>query len=311
MIRLSTIQNCFFCPLNLNLFHISQCSKALAYVITGIAVAALGLLAASIQQYPLCIGLGIIAAGFIVKGINKYSIKVSKSVKKVSVVDKVSAVVTIPASEKMIGKVVGKTSVIDKLDQMPHDVTITERAHGEHNDQVIFYAYIDESGKSKEVGSMALEWLRIKENGKYGSKNRGSIDYDCIHPNQYYGGRKTLGGENLSKVYINEMYSTSKQKYSGVGTALFQIAIEHAYRLGCEGRLELDAAWNSHGFHYKQGMRCSYSKNDQKIVEELTDAKAAERESNTKELGSISMYMPQDGIQMWKKKIMEHPILFN
>jgi hypothetical protein len=256
---------------------------------------ALGLLVASFQQYPLSIGFGVVGLGLIAKWIREYPKKVEQ------------VVATIPETEKMVGKIVGKATVLGKLDQIPHDVTITQDT-GWYDDEPIFYAYTDENSKTKKIGYMQLVWFRQKEDGKYGSKNYGQLP-DSFDPNIYYGSVRLEEGKNLSKICIKDMRSLYKDKYQGVGTVLYQVAIEHGRKFGCEGRLILEAAWNSHGFHYKLGSRSRYPKQNEKIAEELDKAKAEGREPNTKELGSIWMYMPQEAIQTWKKKIEEHPIL--
>lgn len=307
MIRSPSIQNCHVDQPKINLFHSHPYVKPLVYIITGVAVASLGILAASIQQYPLGLALGVIGLGLIAKGINEYGKVKPKQIKLIDKTDenKNSLKAKAAETEKKVEKVVGKATVFGKLDQAPHDITITE-TYLDYDDQALFTAYIEKNGKKTKVGDISVVWLRLKEDGKYGSKN--FIDCtDGFGLNQYYW--KHGEEKNKSKILIPLMKSNAKENYRGIGTALFQVAIEHGYRLGCEGRTVLDAAWNSHGFHYKQGMR-SWPEMNQKIVEELEKAKAENREPDTRKLTSVPMHMPQEGMQMWKKKIAEHPILF-
>lgn len=268
------------------------------FLISSIVMVALGFLGASLLQYPLSIGFDAIGRGLIAKWI-KNTPRKNEQVEQV--------VATIPETEKMVGKIVGKTTVLGKQDRIPHDVTITQNI-GWHDDESTFYAYTNENGKTELIGYIQLVWFRQMENGVYGSKNYGQLN-DSFNPHIYYGSVRLEEGKNLSKICINDMRSIQKDKYQGVGTALYQVAIEHGRKHGCEGRLILDAAWNSHGFHYKLGSRSPYTEQNEKIAEELEKAKAEEREPNTKELGSVWMYMPQEAIQTWKKKIEEHPIL--
>jgi hypothetical protein len=227
----------------------------------------------------------------------------------------------LPRDPEMIGKIAGKALVIGTRDNITHDVTITE-IESDDQSSATFNAYIEENGKQKCVGGTSLYWLTIKEDGKYGKYGSAPAFNFETQNKRFYGthlnGQEIIrDGERLSKIYMETIDSLSNDKYKGIGTVLYQASIEYSIRKGCEGRLQLDAAWNSPGFHYKQGMRAEHTAiavrynldYNQLIAEELSKAKAEGREPNTNGLNG-EMYMPEEGIRMWKKKIADHPILF-
>lgn len=82
--------------------------------------------------------------------------------------------------------------------------------------------------------------------------------------------------------------------------------MEYGYAKGSEGRLILDACWDSHGFYYKLGMRTTNPQTDAKIVKRLEEFAGKERPFY--DFGSHIMYMPEEGRALWKEKIAAKPI---
>lgn len=170
--------------------------------------------------------------------------------------------------------------------------------------QEFFEAYIE----NEKIGMMEVTWLRVLPNQKYGSElfSEG-IEFG---PLAGYGFEKTAS--KLNKVFIRNMQSHKNQEYRGVGNALMQVAIEFGLQKNCDGRVIIDASWNSHGFWYKQGMRSVKNKTiDETIAKELEAAKIEDRAPNTEDLGSVYMYLPSEKIAAWIEKIKKDPILFN
>ena len=60
-------------------------------------------------------------------------------------------------------------------------------------------------------------------------------------------------------VYINYMCSNyrreDRKNYTGIGTAILEYALHTSFMNGLEGHVELNAAWKSDGFHFKNGFR--------------------------------------------------------
>jgi len=105
-------------------------------------------------------------------------------------------------------------------------------------------------------------------------------------------------------VFIENMYSES---FKGGGTLLHQAIAKRSKDLGYKGRVMLDAAWNSHLFHYKSGFRPA-NKSQLEELEELAQ-RAAEKGKRirTDYLGSMTLFLtPRKAAKLMatKKTIM-------
>jgi hypothetical protein len=212
----------------------------------------------------------------------------------------------------------GSTTVLNMHDKTPVTILITRRAV---DDKISFLAY--RSGISKPVGFLLLRLPKPEP--------VESAGWDLPYP-------------RLHGIWEDLIHSLDKEHLKGVGTALTQVAIEEAFRHGFDGRVELDACGNSHGFHYSQGFRVVEDLSTQRTpanasyVNDIRDSlgkkmeelrAAAEKENradnyikvafakakevktnpNTESPSGILMYLPSHAIHRWKKIIGQNPIL--
>ncbi len=140
------------------------------------------------------------------------------------------------------------------------------------------------------------------------------------------------------KVFVWGFQSYQNDTYSGIGSALFQVAIEYGFRKKCKGRLCLDALPSSQGFYFKQGLRsaddpvrclqaldpANIERDDQTegpldprnltdcaIEQEVSIASREGRKPNTTHLPQTRMFLPQEAIDRWALRILPQPILFS
>ncbi len=178
------------------------------------------------------------------------------------------------------------------------DLQITIKTTYSYYGQVIFEAMKD----SNSLGYLQTEWVRTSNEGNLFSEVRRCIpSFSSLSD---YGDEACLGEAPPSKIYVAYMKTVSaKQCYRGIGSALMQAAMEYSYFRGCEGRILLDAAWSSHGFYYKLGMRTSSCDPDiDKAIEERIESGA------TDDFGSHYMYLQRAAREEWKTKILKEPI---
>ncbi|MBA3237282.1 MAG: GNAT family N-acetyltransferase [Parachlamydiaceae bacterium] len=202
------------------------------------------------------------------------------------------------------GKIVGEGKIIKSDDQSEQKIVITKL---KEKGEVIFTAYLKCADVIK-LGDMTISHLRILKNGEYGDERRSITPDDTISFWRRYG--REVQFARADRIFVHLMKAGQNNQYKGIGTNLIQTAIEYGFRNNCEGRLQLDACWNSHGFYYKMGLRSHLRSNDQEIAMELENAQNENRKSNTEELGSVYMYLPSAEIPNWSRKIKENPVLY-
>jgi len=197
---------------------------------------------------------------------------------------------------------VGKTTITNRSNGKLVDAIVTKQTNSYGHET--YKIFVD----GQEVGSAKIKLLETVAD----FESEGIIKSS---PKAVYGTGKDLP-KFQSKVYVDLMEAHGNGAYHGIGTKLHQIAIERSNELGFGGRVELDAAWNSHGFHYNTGFRPmgkSFIGNAQETALEIESILAAAKENNhmpdTKGLGGIEMYLPEDQIAAWNQRIAENPIL--
>ncbi len=217
-------------------------------------------------------------------------------------------IATAPNLRNLVGE--GTVYHSENKEHRPLYITQENVQNGTH----IFSAYVSHADGYQWAGEMKVDWLRTLPTGDFGCEDR---------PNEYgactrYGKKGT--DLHVSKVFIDTMNSFERETLKGVGTALMQVAVEHSMNLGCAGRIILVAAWNSHGFWYKKGMRALSNKtiectdgvirtDDERVILELEAAKSEHRKPKTKELNVILLYLPSSKISRWQDIIAASPIL--
>lgn len=192
----------------------------------------------------------------------------------------------------------GEAIVYTKEDRLPVHITI--RLANESDGIKKFTAYANCDGVTTPLGHANIEWLRSLPNGNFGNEIMGNItDTSDLYD---YGQEKTC--EKVSKIFVE--YIESSHKYLGEGKALMQAIMEYSYMKGCEGRVMLDANWDSHGFYYGLGMRTDDVEIDAKIKDIYLKYKKTHQ---LQEFTHVYMYLYQDAVQTWKTQINTNPVL--
>lgn len=163
----------------------------------------------------------------------------------------------------------------------------------------------DDTSEEKIIGDMIIEWIRLNKAGELASENHSKISPSS----RLYKYENPEDNGKSSKIYIEEIQNRLKTLFKGVGSVLMQVAMEKAHLKNCEGRILLEACWNSHSFYYKLGFRSGDKEKNQAIADEIKDAKEKGRPINTTDLGSMMMYHPRAAIKEWMVKIAQAPLL--
>lgn len=200
-------------------------------------------------------------------------------------------------SEALNKQFAGSATVYTKDENLPVKISLTLTNVGQFGiKQFSSFSNINEEHKS--LGYIKFQWVRVLDNGAFGSNNSEFYDVHDSH----YGIEKV--SKKANRIYVN--YIKSSGEYRGEGKALMQTVMEYSYTKGCEGRVALHAAWNSHGFYYGLGMRSEDPQTDAFIAKKYEDYKAG---LGVEEHPILRLYMYQDSIETWKTKINANPIL--
>lgn len=114
---------------------------------------------------------------------------------------------------------------------------------------------------------------------------------------------------NPIKGEVTNLKSYKHKTYLGIGKKLMQVAIERAFRK--EKDLTLNAAYNSHGFYNKIGLKAKDKYSNKILKRECSLAEIEGRVPNTGQYFSyaVPMYLSDKGKQAWRKIIQATPIL--
>ena len=153
-----------------------------------------------------------------------------------------------------------------------------------------FYRLLSSAGN--ELADMKV-YCTTREGLKYGTK----IDEPITNGYLYIADMRTKGG-------VSDNAQKTKREYSGLGTTLVKMAVKRSIEKGLEGRIRLEAAWNSHGFHHKNGFKVSEDstivsaeKIEREIEELIEKADRGGKIPDTRNIGSINMYLPKEKIK--------------
>lgn len=211
---------------------------------------------------------------------------------------------------KLEWKEVGQTTIVSRKDNTPIPIYIMKKTS--KNMGTTYYKAVlkhEDVANHKFLGELDLYKMRWLDSNKFGYENRENMPDYCIWA--YY--RKSSSEKlefQISKIVVSLINASKNKDYKGIGTALMQVAIEKSFNHQYEGRVLLDACWNSHGFYNKIGLKSfTNPRADKAIEEELERAKIEKREPNTEFLGSVTMYLPVEKTEEWKNKIKSAPIL--
>lgn len=172
--------------------------------------------------------------------------------------------------------------------------------------RITFTAYDDKT----TLGYVSFEYIRW-----YSTVNKyGSYNIKRVREGNYlysYGPHTSRIGL-VNKIYIEKIRSYTKGQ--GVGSILMQAVMEYSYKLGGQGRVQLDAVLNSHVFFYQLGMRVqggNYKMMNRALLTKLQIYKLMGLTTGRVDLGAHAMYMPASGLRKMGAKIKEHPLLLS
>jgi hypothetical protein len=161
----------------------------------------------------------------------------------------------------------------------------------------IINAYLNGTDGRKELGKICITHYRAHQTGEYMSQYEKVLGHTPDETHYRYGEE-----EKVHKIFVRLLDSPQNKAYKGVGTALMQAAMEYGYSKKCEGRVDLEAAYSSHRFYFKLGMRSYEETKNQAIAECIAS------DTKTNHLLNFLMYMKAEGRAAWKQRIKEHPI---
>lgn len=126
-------------------------------------------------------------------------------------------------------------------------------------------------------------------------------------------GKIPVGRVSLSDlpngVFVEFIENFNPNLYKGLTETAYQIQVEHCLNRGLSDfEILSNASLNSHAIHYLKGKRFVSSEINQKVEDIIKSTPKGEL-YNTKFLGSIQMYMPQELIKKYINQIKNFPLL--
>lgn len=196
---------------------------------------------------------------------------------------------------------------------------LTEQEAIIHRTEGIFSRY-DTEEPEEDIGVTApIKWqpfFKRVRSIRVHHKNRKRINnHSIIHVYQheennflYFTGYKELSSAFVSRlsaaklmlsvgkkaIHINAI--NNHEETHRLGSAFIQIAIEYSFKVGYEGRVNLNSTRQSGLFYFKLG----FAPEEQNIFPELQEQKNVD---------GGDMYLPPESIEIWKKKIENNPLL--
>ncbi len=115
--------------------------------------------------------------------------------------------------------------------------------------------------------------------------------------------------DTMRGVHVEYIENMNPQLYSGFAKVADQIEVEHCLKRGMTSfEIESEAALNSHALHYLRGKRF-VSEADNEAVRKIIETTPVGQKFDTKKLGKIRMYMPQELIDKYLEIIKKCPLL--
>jgi len=122
----------------------------------------------------------------------------------------------------------------------------------------------------------------------------------CGRPKEYAGYGSSP--EEVGKVLLEQV--TNESTYKNIGVILNK-AIHQKFENECQGRIIIDAVRVTQPYHYKMGFRTADSEKNS-----LYAQYAKEHQIPHRDLGSVSMHLPDRARQLWLDEIHNRPIGF-
>lgn len=192
-----------------------------------------------------------------------------------------------------------------KTKKIPEEIGIAQSK----NKWMTTYHFL-EPETNKEIGFVTIcDWQLVK---KY-----PQITRLCFSERNLLKNYPKLGIRG-KRITIDYLQNNFPEKYSGIGKAADQIAIEYCLKTGIKPVITSIADLNSHAAHYLRGRRFF---TDKKLISQFGTSDPNEiirqriKETPTGEhvrcsdLGMLDMYMPQSVVKKYLNKIKNHPIL--
>lgn len=115
--------------------------------------------------------------------------------------------------------------------------------------------------------------------------------------------------DTMNGVHVEYIENMNPELYSGFSKVADQVEVEHCLKRGLSWfEIESEAALNSHALHYLRGKRF-VSEADNEAVRKIIESTPVGQKFDTKKLGKIRMYMPQELIKKYLEIIKKCPLL--
>lgn len=169
--------------------------------------------------------------------------------------------------------------------------SILDKATGKKQFPVLITQRIDEKG---------LETYKIyldKDKGVEKENYLGYMELSTEKMQKFAALSQKDEEEQPSLLWINRLDTLKKAKdnYTGIGTCLFQIAVQRSHEKGCKGRVGTEALYNLPGFYHRMGLRSADAKINEEISKELKKAKEENRDPRLEGWGGFMFTLGKQG----------------
>lgn len=110
--------------------------------------------------------------------------------------------------------------------------------------------------------------------------------------------------EEVAKVLLDQVSNEARSRYKNIGVILNK-AIHQKFEGECQGRIIIEAARGSHPYHYKLGFRSTNPEENSLYAQYVKDRQIPE-----KDLGLVTMHLPDEAQKLWLNEVHEYPINF-
>lgn len=115
--------------------------------------------------------------------------------------------------------------------------------------------------------------------------------------------------DTMDGIKVDYIENMQPQLYSGFGKLADQLEVEHCMKRGLGYfNINSEAALNSHALHYLRGKRFYSEEAEEEVKRVIAETPKGER-YNTRFLGKIRMFMPQELIDKYIEIIKKNPLI--
>lgn len=192
-----------------------------------------------------------------------------------------------------MSSIIGYANIINMQSNMPEKICLKKITVADG--YKCFVAY----GKDgTQLGEVLFRWLKKMPDGSIGNEQGIFLPEHPI---------VKMYSQN-TQIFIDNLKSPYRNCYRGIGKALMQTVIEYSYYKACGGRISLEAAYASHGFYYKMGMRTRDPVIDRTIAANVKKIAQGDRSPLNTNLGMYAMAFSERVIRAWQMKVFSSPI---